>query len=91
MKEIKLNIPITPNSNGFNDKFIIQGSESYPQHELMIMNRKGQKVYQSKNYNNDWDADNFEEGVYFYILRLGSGEEQFEENGTLSIYRNRKN
>lgn len=59
---------ITPNGDGFNDNFVIAGLADYPGTMLQIFNRWGKKVYESSDYQNDWNGDNYHDGVYFYIL-----------------------
>lgn len=58
----------TPNSDGYNDYFVIDGLENYPNTKVVIYNRWGRKVYESSNYQNDWDGDGSHDGVYFYII-----------------------
>lgn len=69
----------TPNGDGFNDYFVINGLERYPVNHLTIYNRWGNMVYEKQNYNNDWDGyanvknrigeSKLPVGVYYYILR----------------------
>lgn len=71
-----LHIPnvITPNSDGKNDAFVIQGLELFATRKLRIFNRFGNEVYQSSQYQNDWTAQGLKEGTYFYILEI-AGEQ----------------
>ncbi len=71
----------TPNNNGQNDYFVIKNLENYTRRELIIVNCSGNKVYESDNYNNDWDGTSntgltinkgkLPTGTYFYVLRYG--------------------
>ena len=66
---------ITPNGDGKNDYFVVEGVEKYPGNELIVFNRWGDIVYRSKPYNNDWSGNNqsglpLPEGTYYYVLRL---------------------
>jgi gliding motility-associated-like protein/uncharacterized repeat protein (TIGR01451 family) len=65
-----LNIPniITPNNDGKNDTFRIIGLESYPGTSLLIFNRWGNQVYQSDDYQNNWDGNGLAEATYYYVL-----------------------
>ncbi|RFS19048.1 DUF11 domain-containing protein, partial [Chitinophaga silvatica] len=71
---------ITPNGDGKNDKFVIIGLSHFPGSQLFIYNRWGNLVYQAKNYQNDWDGINLNEGTYFYILKVNTptGEKSYK-------------
>jgi gliding motility-associated-like protein len=61
----------TPNSDGSNDFFTIDGLK--PNSKLMILNRWGDLVFESNNYQNNWEGDDFNgkalvEGVYTIIF-----------------------
>jgi gliding motility-associated-like protein len=68
----------TPNTDGYNDFFYIQGIESYPDNLLILFNRWGDEVNRFENYNNSsvrWEGDNkngepLPDGTYFYILEI---------------------
>ena len=73
----------SPNGDGTNETFIITGLEEYPNNSIVIVNRWGNKVYESAPYNNDWDGTNMfgvskgktlPVGTYFYILDPGDGQ-----------------
>ena len=79
-KECCIDIPniITPNSDGFNDTFVIKGIENFPTNELIIYNRWGKEIIQFKGYKNEWDGrdangEQVADGVYYYILHLTGG------------------
>ena len=61
---------ITPNADGKNDTFQVMGSYKFDHVELEIIDRFGQRLYQSSDYKNDWTVpDNITEGTYFYIFK----------------------
>lgn len=77
----------SPNGDRFNDKWIIDGIEDYPDNEVKIFNRAGLLVFAIKNYNNEtkvWSGEtnvyhfNAEklapEDVYYYIIQLKEGK-----------------
>lgn len=75
---------ISPNGDGKNDYFYVQNLNAYPNSQVWIYNRWGAEVFQSDDYQNDWNGisqsslniggNELPEGTYYYILKLG-GEE----------------
>ena len=79
----------SPDADGINDLWTIRGglNENYPNNKIVIFNRWGIKVYESKGYQNDWDgtynnnmsttsSSNLPVGTYFYVLDLnGDGSD----------------
>jgi len=61
---------MTPNGDGKNDFFVIQGLENYDNGDLTIFNRWGNEVYRSRSYQQNWDAAGVSEGTYYYRLVL---------------------
>ena len=88
-KPLVLEIPnvFTPNGDGFNDFFVIEGIENCELTKLIISNRGGSVVFQSNAYHNNWDGGNLEAGTYYYQFYYqvhGIGETR---TGTLTIVR----
>ena len=75
-----VNVPngFTPDGDGINDKFVVVGLDSYTSKALTIYNRYGIMVYETNNYQNDWDGSSngseLPDGTYFYILELNGSE-----------------
>ena len=81
----KLNISATegfsPNGDGINDFLVFYGLKYYPGSKLIVHNKDGSLVYQSDDYQNDWDGHlmmkgiavpvKVATGVYYYTLKLG--------------------
>ncbi|MCB9195748.1 MAG: HYR domain-containing protein [Flavobacteriales bacterium] len=68
----------TPNNDSYNDFFVIQGVEAFPDNELLIYNRWGNLVYNKVGYLNEWDGLNnngeqLPDGTYFVIFEIKSG------------------
>ncbi|MFV0483204.1 MAG: gliding motility-associated C-terminal domain-containing protein [Bacteroidales bacterium] len=72
---------ITPNNDGKNDTWLIQGLENYPNHKIRVYGRWGDLVFETSYYRNDWAADcrtancmgngNLPVGTYYWIIDLG--------------------
>lgn len=73
----------TPNGDGKNDAFVIQGLELFEKKKLRVFNRHGFEVYQSENYRNDWNGQGLGLGTYFYILEL---ERENQKNQVIKGY-----
>ena len=72
----------TPNGDGVNDTWQIEGIEKFPENEVMFFNRWGDKVKEFQNYDNVsvvWDGTNnrdkkLPDGTYYYIVTLKNVE-----------------
>jgi len=71
----------SPNIDGTNEYFNIKGLENYPKSELYIYTRAGLLIYQSDDYQNNWDGTivtnkmanpgKAPAGTYYYVLKIG--------------------
>ncbi|MDD3961897.1 MAG: gliding motility-associated C-terminal domain-containing protein [Bacteroidia bacterium] len=69
---------LSPNGDGVNDYWHIQGIDRFPENRVLIYNRWGDKVNVIKNYNNQsnrWDGKDehnqlVPDGTYYYMLEL---------------------
>ena len=77
-EELTIYTGFSPNGDGVNDSFRIDGLQRYPKHELKVFNRWGSKVFESKDYHNDWsgtwNSTSLPDGTYFYLLDDGEGK-----------------
>lgn len=67
-RPVVIEIPniFTPNGDGKNDHFVINGLEQCDKRMLMVKDQKGQTVFQSNQYDNSWDGANLPDGTYYY-------------------------
>ena len=83
---------ITPNGDGYNDKFVIENIQ-YWNINLQIYNRWGLKVYEDNNYQNTWDGkykgNLLADGTYFYQITIKNKYTDTEKwyHGSLTILR----
>ena len=67
----------SPNNDGSNETLVIEGLENFPNNKIEIYNRWGNKVYFSKNYQNDWAGTwgnkKLPDGTYYYLIDDGEG------------------
>ncbi|MCB0549084.1 MAG: gliding motility-associated C-terminal domain-containing protein [Phaeodactylibacter sp.] len=82
---------ITPNGDGVNDFFVIPELEFYPDHKLSIFNRWGDVVYESRDYQGDWDGTykgkELPAGTYLYVLVVEISGEPVAIRKTITIIR----
>jgi gliding motility-associated-like protein len=79
---------MTPNGDGRNDRFVIRNLLLYDSRAIIIKNRWGRTVYESTNYNNDWDGENVPDGVYFGRLETITQNELVNISFTVTILHN---
>lgn len=80
---------ITPNGDGHNDYWELKNPELYSNFKVMIFNNAGEMLFETENYQNDWDGsydgEQLPQGTYFYIIKSPEGE--FLYRGTISLVR----
>lgn len=66
---------LTPNGDGFNDTWLIKNIQLFPKNSVKIVNRWGDLVFETNDYQNNWDGTysggNLPAGTYYYILEVG--------------------
>lgn len=81
---------ITPNGDGYNDVFKIEnflGVQGLNNNELLIFDRWGNVVFQTKSYQNDWSGNGLSAGTYFYVLRINIGTSAQTFKGHITLLR----
>jgi gliding motility-associated-like protein len=78
--KLKICTGFSPNNDGVNDYFIIEGVENHPKNNLTIYNRWGISILDVKSYKNDWggtwNGQVVPDGTYFYLFNDGEGKQQ---------------
>jgi gliding motility-associated-like protein len=84
---------ITPNNDGFNDFWVIECIEYFPDNEVQVYNRWGQIIYQAYGYDNNWNGTwdktkgDLPDGSYVYIIKLNKVGEEKNITGSLTVTR----
>ncbi len=75
--EFAISNVITPNGDGYNDKWRITSLDLIKPCSVSILNRWGQEVYSTSDYDNDWggtwEGKPLQEGTYYYIIKCSQG------------------
>jgi len=69
---------LSPNSDGYNDTWIIENIQYWPDNEVLIFNRWGDKIQAYNHYDNSgtvWNGTNDDgkrvpDGTYYYIVKV---------------------
>ena len=90
--DLKIHNVVTPNGDGFNDTWIIDNIEAYPNAEVAIINRYGSEVYKKKGYLNEWDGtkdapggENLPDGAYYYVITMEGNDTVYK--GAINLIR----
>jgi gliding motility-associated-like protein len=86
----------TPNADGTNDTWQIFNIDQYPESEVVVFNKWGQRVYKTTGYGpmNEWDGrsgnSDLPTSTYFYIINLNAKTDNPESEifrGSVTIIR----
>jgi len=81
--DLVLDIPnaFSPNGDGVNDRWNIEGLKARPGCKIEVYNRWGQSVYKSEGYTIGWDGTRKGQlvvpGTYYYVIRTAPGEKPY--------------
>ncbi len=85
---------ITPNGDGQNDMWLIRKLENFPDNEVFIFDRWGQRIYHKKGYDNldGWEAKyvglDMPVSTYYYVLKLKVKQgDDIIIKGAISVFR----
>ncbi|MBX7182517.1 MAG: gliding motility-associated C-terminal domain-containing protein [Bacteroidia bacterium] len=80
---------ITPNGDGYNDTWIIDNLNLYPENSVEIFNRWGESLFYSQGYDTPWDGKfkgkDLPVGTYYYVIDLKNGQDPL--TGPITIVR----
>lgn len=77
--QIKRYSGFSPNGDGINDFFVVDGLENATVKKLLIINRWGNTVFSDDNYNNNWNGTGnngsiLPDDTYFYVLTIDNNK-----------------
>lgn len=80
----------TPNGDNYNDTWVIEKLNLYPNYELLVFNKWGNEIYKSTSLEEEWDGTQYGKplpsGVYYYILKLNNTDD-LQYTGTITLIR----
>ena len=80
---------LTPNGDGRNDTWIIDGMDEFPNANIKVFNQWGSLVWEHSGYYEAWDGTNngnlLPAATYYYIIDLGNGDQPIRGDLTLVI------
>ncbi|MFN8417506.1 MAG: gliding motility-associated C-terminal domain-containing protein [Cytophagaceae bacterium] len=74
---------VTPNNDGKNDLFIVRDKDTFqnliPEGSFLeVYNRWGDRVFKAQDYRNNWQCSELSDGMYYYYLKTGCGEQEYK-------------
>jgi gliding motility-associated-like protein len=93
VKELPVEVfnAFSPNGDGINDTWVIQGISRFPDNEVRVYNRWGNLIFEGLGYDNAtvvWNGESSEgvvfggndapDGAYYYVIDLGDGSESLK-------------
>ena len=78
VNDLKIQSLMTPNMDGRNDYFEIQGLNNLGRTELIVFDRRGMQVFKNVNYDNRWNGVDYSnnplpDDTYFFVIRPEKG------------------
>ncbi len=68
----------TPDGDGINDNWYVEGIQNFPDNEVFIYNIYGKVVFTKKAYTNDWqgtyNGSPLPDGTYYYVIRFENSD-----------------
>lgn len=78
---------MTPNGDGVNETFFIEGIQNLSDYTIQVFDRRGMEVFRTENYDNSWAGDiggkALPDGAYWYLIKTPVQEVK----GALTILR----
>lgn len=91
LPEVVIPTGFTPNGDGYNDTWIIDFIDLFPQVEVEVYNRWGELLFRSVGYQQPWDGRYsgglVPVGTYYYVVDLNDPEFPEAFTGPLTIVR----
>ena len=83
---------LTPNNDGYNDKWVVDNIDVYPDNEVKVFDKAGRVVYTKRGYDNNWDGTlngtALNEDTYYYVIDFGKSRPKFK--GFITLIRESK-
>lgn len=89
--ELHITNTFTPNGDGINDTWRIEGLEKYPDASVQVYSRSGEKLFDSNGYaipfNGIYNGRQLPAGAYYYIINLKIKADCSVIGGSLTLVR----
>ncbi len=95
IRDIEFDIPklLTPNNDGNNDIWLLNGLENFPDNEVVIVDRWGSEIFKQSGYDNQrivWDGSNqngkiVPTGTYFYYILVKTNSSTQKKQGFIEL------
>lgn len=79
---------VTPNGDGYNDTYFVEGACNYAEFFIQIYDSWGKLIFTSRDCTAEWDPlsnDAPPNSVYYYLVRLNDGTNEREYKSSIDI------
>ncbi len=88
---IKIPNAFSPNGDGINDSWRIDGLSAYTECDVSVYNRYGVELFRTRGYQQQWDGKNkgtiLPSGTYYYVIALNDGFRTMPYSGWVMLLR----
>lgn len=93
--DVQISKLVSPNGDGNNDSWLIEGIEQFPDNQVIIVDRWGAEIFSANGYNNNevvWRGENkngeiVPRGTYYYFISVRNEQDAIERKGFLEMLR----
>ncbi|MFA6922798.1 MAG: gliding motility-associated C-terminal domain-containing protein [Bacteroidales bacterium] len=76
----------TPNNDNINDRYKVKYTGDYLYFRMLIFDRWGRKLHETKDIDAGWKCDNCSDGTYYYIIYAkGKDGSEYDFHGALTL------
>ncbi len=88
--ELEIYNAFTPNNDGINDFFVVRANQKLDNYKLIIINRWGNKLYESHSLSDKWDGKyngkRCSTSTYFYIINYSYKGQKKVKKGFVYLF-----
>ncbi|MDR1739220.1 MAG: gliding motility-associated C-terminal domain-containing protein [Bacteroidales bacterium] len=85
--ELSFPLYFTPNGDGINDFYVIEGIEKYENTVFTVLDNTGKQIFRACPYMNNFTGSNLKDGTYYFVFKRSVNDNTPYKRGTFEIIR----